>query len=326
MSAKMISMRTYDRIYNYVAAAGAPVMTGGVLTREVVNAAFVLRNVRDRVVIHQQRKMNLSFGIAEWVGLMTGYHGVDLFTPYIKDYAKYSSDGILIDGAYGDRLHRYGSYTETQLDRLIQLLADSPDTRRAVLSIYNGVEDLCSSSRNTPCTLTLQFLIRNGRLNAITTMRSNDVVRGFTYDVFQFTMLQEYVAAVLGIPPGAYYHNAGSLHIYQTDLDRWPSLEREPRWTAIMKPMPRIPQSDLQILLEIMREPQSSAVPSLMRRIQQPYVNMLARTALAFVYRRDDPAYARKWYGGIHDLTIRKVMRLWLDVKPRGAKRGQHRD
>lgn len=65
-----------------------------------------------------------------------------------------------------------------------------------------------------PCTTTLQFLLREGRLHIIATMRSNDAYLGLPHDVFCFTMLQEMVARILGVDLGSYRHFVGSMHLY----------------------------------------------------------------------------------------------------------------
>lgn len=69
------------------------------------------------------------------------------------------------------------------------------------------------------CTLSLHWFIRENKLHLIVSMRSNDVILGFTNDVFQFTMLQEAMMLELRktypeLGLGNYYHNAGSMHIY----------------------------------------------------------------------------------------------------------------
>ena len=69
------------------------------------------------------------------------------------------------------------------------------------------------------CTLTMHWFIREDKLHLIVNMRSNDVILGFTNDVFQFTMLQEAMCVQLrdvypDLQLGHYFHNAGSMHIY----------------------------------------------------------------------------------------------------------------
>jgi thymidylate synthase len=50
---------------------------------------------------------------------------------------------------------------------------------------------------DVPCTLTLQFLIRQGRLDMIVNMRSNDLLWGFSYDITQFAFVQRLLAMCL---------------------------------------------------------------------------------------------------------------------------------
>src|SRR5206468_2212365 len=77
------------------------------------------------------------------------------------------------------------------------------------------VDHLSVSCRDAACATSLQFLLRDGVLDAVLTMRSNDAVWGMPYDIFLFTFLQELMALELGVGLGAYHHFASSLHIYE---------------------------------------------------------------------------------------------------------------
>lgn len=63
-------------------------------------------------------------------------------------------------------------------------------------------------------------MIRNNRLNLIVNMRSNDIFKGLTFDVFQFTLLQELMAAELGVELGTYTHIDNNLHVYENDIPK----------------------------------------------------------------------------------------------------------
>jgi hypothetical protein len=82
-----------------------------------------------------------------------------------------------------------------------------------------------AGSKDVPCTISIQLLIRDRKLHMIVNMRSNDVVWGLPYDVFSFTCLQEaflYMLQERGVPVddlGSYHHHAGSLHIYDTHFE-----------------------------------------------------------------------------------------------------------
>lgn len=313
----IVSMRNYHTFYNNVVKHGEVVPVDGVDTIEIVDAHVILRNVRDRIVTNRNRKMNIGFAIAEWVGMMTGYGGLDLFTPYVHDYAKYSSDGVNVDDAYGVRLAKVGEKVkQSQIDRVIAELKRSSTSRRAVMSIYDGADDLLSGSKNTPCTLTLQFLIRNERLLMITNMRSNDVIKGFTYDVFMFTMLQEYIARQLGVEPGSYFHNAASLHVYLPDAMRYGIMPSDIRWALMMKPMPLIEPKELFLLRDILVEPVGSKVTA-NTALLSPYMKNLAFAAMSMAYRRTDMEAAKRAYNRVHDSTIRQAIAGWLGIPRR---------
>jgi thymidylate synthase len=109
----------------------------------------------------------------------------------------------------------------------VNLLRQDPDSRRAVVPIY-ARRDVGLDSRDIPCTTTLQFLLRGGKLTMITTMRSNDAILGMPYDVFNFAMIHEWMACRLGVELGDYIHFAGSLHYYGSDEAKLREIVAEP--------------------------------------------------------------------------------------------------
>src|SRR5450759_4353018 len=100
-----------------------------------------------------------------------------------------------------------------QIDNVINLLKKKSESRQAVIQLFDA-SDIVEVHKDIPCTCTLQFLIRQRRLNMITNMRSNDAFLGLPHDIFAFTMLQEIIARTLGVEMGTYKHAVGSLHLY----------------------------------------------------------------------------------------------------------------
>jgi thymidylate synthase len=100
----------------------------------------------------------------------------------------------------------------------VQQLRRRPDSRQAVVQILRS-DDLVSGQKDVPCTVAIQFVVRDGAVSAVTFMRSNDALWGLSHDIFAFTMLQELVACDLGLDVGPYVHHVGSLHLYDTGLD-----------------------------------------------------------------------------------------------------------
>lgn len=193
--------------------------------RELVNASFTLGNPRNRLIESKARNVNYGFAVGEFCWYVRGDSDLETMLYYNKRMSQFSDDGSTINSAYGARmfLPRWG--TLGQIDNVINELKHDPDSRRAVMHI-NEPNDLLRAtvlgSKDVPCTLSVQFLIRDRRLHMIVNMRSNDVIWGLPYDVFSFTCLQELIALQLKCEGaqvddvGEYHHNAGSLHLYDT--------------------------------------------------------------------------------------------------------------
>lgn len=156
-----------------------------------------------------------------------------------KHYEKESDDGRTVYGAYGPRL--FGTRGQDQVANVITLLKERPSSRRAVIQLFDA-RDIAKHHTNIPCTCTLQFLVRNGRLEMFTSMRSNDAFIGLPHDVFAFTMLQEIMARTLSVEPGAYKHAVGSLHLYNDHRAGARHFLKE-GWQSTV-PMPPMPASD----------------------------------------------------------------------------------
>src|SRR6185437_1604974 len=79
-------------------------------------------------------------------------------------------------------------------------------------------------TKDVPCTLTLQFFIRLGRLHTIVTMRSSDAFLGFPYDIYNFSMIGNTLAGELGVEVGTTTMQLGSFHLYERDWEAAKSI------------------------------------------------------------------------------------------------------
>ncbi|MED3844426.1 thymidylate synthase [Geobacillus stearothermophilus] len=182
----------------------------------------------------------MPFAVAEWLWCMKGANDLEMISYYAPSYRKYSDNGITLHGAYGPRIQKY-------LPKIINLLQKDEHSRRAVIPIYT-IHDVAIESKDIPCTSSIQFLIRNGRLNLIVHMRSNDIYLGLPYDVFNFTMLQEYVARKLNVQIGTYTHIVNSLHYYKKNEETIKRIAYSA--PAKAKEMPLMPKDDLDNRLQ----------------------------------------------------------------------------
>jgi len=129
------------------------------------------------------------------------------------------TDGEVFHGAYGPRI-------APQLPHVVERLRKDPDSRQALMTVFNPLYDLGGDPppRDIPCTALIQFFIRKNRLVMHVTMRSNDVWWGTPHDWGQFSQLQMGVANTLDIEPGDYYHHAVSFHLYERDTEKIDTL------------------------------------------------------------------------------------------------------
>jgi thymidylate synthase len=182
-------------------------------TREIIGVQFHVTNGLSNILNVEQRKMNYRFALAEFLWIWFGRGDVASIARYNSIIKDFSDDGIYLEGAYGPKIR-------PQWDAIRQKLQDDPDTRQAVLQIYQD-RFAALKTKDTPCTLSIQFFRRAGgtELRTVVSMRSSDVWLGLPYDFYAFSMLANVMAAELGITVGDVTMNLGSSHLYDRNVD-----------------------------------------------------------------------------------------------------------
>ncbi len=265
-------------------------------TNEVLGAAIRLRKPRARLSRSENRGRPFS-ALAEFIWYLSGSGDLDFIRPYIPGYEKEAVDGV-IPGAYGPRIFSMRNGID-QLDNITKLLEWKPTSKRAVIQFFNA-EDIAldySAARGdgfiypeVPCTVSLQFHLREGLLHLSANMRSNDAYKGLPHDVFCFTMIQEMMARRLRVEPGEYLHYAGSMHIYDTDLDEIRGYISEGHQKMVE--MPAMPLGDPFSLAEalVTAEGRIRAGEALLASVAvpDPYWAELLRLLQAFWASGDD--------------------------------------
>lgn len=184
-------------------------------TRELQNVSFELTNPLKNIAQNRSQEkygVSLSYALGELVWYFTGSNSMNFISKFGKMWEKLSDDGKTNNSAYGYRLQTQFGFD--QIKTVERLLKKDKHSRRAVLNINTPNKNIYET-HDEPCTIALQFLIRNNQLNLTTIMRSNDLWFGTPYDVLFFTSLQRIIANDLKIEMGSYYHFATSMHIYE---------------------------------------------------------------------------------------------------------------
>jgi thymidylate synthase len=211
--------QAFHAVLDDLRAEGLETAPRGSRILELINCNIEIKNPRDRIVKCPERKFSAAYAVGELLWYLSGRNDLATMKYYSKFIEQCSDDGETLNSAYGARIFAGAKNKKigfNQWAHVVKLLTEDRDSRQAIIHLHtpNNVK-----TKDEVCTLSMQFLIREGRLDLIVNMRSNDIFLGFTYDAFSFTMLQEMMANELGVELGKYYHNAGSMHIYQNKFD-----------------------------------------------------------------------------------------------------------
>lgn len=184
----------------------------GPVVGEICDTVFCVADPTKNIVTSEIRRMPMRYAVGELAWYLSGSNRVRDISRFAKKWEEISDDGEHNNSAYGYRI--FSQFGFNQWNYVKKLLTKDPKTRQAVIHIKTPND---SETKDTPCTVYLQFFIRKGKLNLSVHMRSNDIWMGVPYDMFSFCFLQMKMAMELGVEIGEYTHYAGSLHMYERD-------------------------------------------------------------------------------------------------------------
>lgn len=198
--------------------------------KELLNTQIILNRPQLREIITEGRKANIYAQIAETMWVLAGRDDIEWLGRYLPRAKDFSDDGETWRGAYGPRIRNYRGHID-QLYFVVDLLRRDPLSRRAVISIYDPMVDT-KPGKDIPCNDFLQFQSRGGELYLTVTTRSNDAMWGWSgINAFEWSVLQEIVASLLGIDVGPLTFNIGSLHLYSQHWAKASRIALSPKIT-----------------------------------------------------------------------------------------------
>ena len=192
-------------------------------TKALFNVGFYIEKPMDNFILNGERGWNPVYAEAEWQWYLSGDRNTkklgELYGKVPEIWKRMADVDGNVNSNYGWQWKR-----NDQIDYVIDLLRNEPDTRQAAISIYDCKEH-DTFTFDTPCTYAVQFTILDNKLNMSVVMRSNDLWFGFCNDQYQFSKLQYYIWNRLGnfddfneIELGTYFHFAHNLHLYNNKL------------------------------------------------------------------------------------------------------------
>lgn len=219
---------------------------GDVLT---VQEPLILRIDRpiERVLTHPVRNANPFFHALEFVWMIAGRRDAEFVGSLVKRMWDYAEEDGNFHGAYGYRWSEH--FDANQITQIIHDLRKDPQSRRAVLTMWDPNEDLLAGQfRDHPCNTHIYFRIVGEALNMTVCNRSNDVIWGMLgANACHMTMLHEVMAHCIGVQMGRYYVVTNNAHIY-VDLPNVEELLASPStpnpYTNDLVPMPILQGED----------------------------------------------------------------------------------
>ena len=183
------------------------------------------------------RKLNLDYIKTELKWYLKG----DREDLSIRDHAKIWQGCVTEGKLYSN----YGFYLFKNKGLLLaaEQLAKDNDSRRGVVSIFNSDEHIFEGNKDVPCTVSLGFRIRDGKLNMSVHMRSQDAVFGLGNDLPFFNFVWEVMAVYLGVPQGIYHHYVESFHVYERHYEMVKTIVYEDKFEPIVRPRVSLAES-----------------------------------------------------------------------------------
>lgn len=206
-------------------------------TKELHPTTAFITDPRKRVMTCMGRMINFPFALAEVIQLITGQNDAQALAYYSSRIIAQQGDGpkgtphwelgvTRFNAAYGERMRDYAaSATDKnnmlepqrvdQLEHVIQTLVADPESRQASIVLSHPIYDNYTKITNDrACNVYAHAMIRNGRLDWMQIIRSNDAIWGIPYNIMQWSHVQEWVAVSLGVPMGHMFIVQDSFHVY----------------------------------------------------------------------------------------------------------------
>lgn len=192
--------------------------------RERINTTYVLADPTSNMFTNVIRSVPKRYIAGELKWYFSGSKELVDIVDYSKFWSFIANEDKTLNSAYGHLLFKkLNKAGWTQWEWAYNSLVLDKDSRQAIM-YFGGSDYQYEGNKDFVCTSFGQFLIRDNKLHFHVTMRSNDLIKGTTFDIPFFTLLQQNMLLLLKehhpeLELGHYYHNAISLHVYGNDFD-----------------------------------------------------------------------------------------------------------
>lgn len=189
------------------------------------------------------KKLHLKSIIYELLWFLRGDTNVRWLQEHgVRIWNEWADENGELGPVYGHQWRSWPDYnggTIDQIQNVIDLIKNHPDSRRMMVSAWNPAE--VEQMALPPCHCLFQFYVADDRLSLQLYQRSADTFLGVPFNIASYALLLQMMAQVTGLKPGEFVHTTGDTHLYLNHLEQARlQLTRTPRPLPTMKINPDV--------------------------------------------------------------------------------------
>ena len=198
----------------------------GLDIHECLNVGLYIENPTLNLFKYEDKSLTLPTGYVkkEMCLYLLGSDDARDFSKASKFWDNIKTKQGKINSAYGNLIFNKSLEDgRSQFDWAFDSLKNDKDSRQSFMR-YNNTSHQYDGNKDVPCTFIQGFHIRDNKLHTTVEMRSNDLIKGTTYDIPSFILFQRLMLLRLrevysDLEMGSYTHFANSFHLYSTDFE-----------------------------------------------------------------------------------------------------------
>ena len=200
-------------------------------------------NLEDGFPLLTTKKLHLKSIIYELLWFLRGDTNVRWLQEHgVRIWNEWADENGELGPVYGHQWRSWPDYnggTIDQIQNVIDLIKNHPDSRRMMVSAWNPAE--IEQMALPPCHCLFQFYVADDRLSLQLYQRSADTFLGVPFNIASYALLLQMMAQVTGLKPGEFVHTTGDTHLYLNHLEQARlQLTRTPRPLPTMKINPDV--------------------------------------------------------------------------------------
>lgn len=189
-------------------------------------------NLADGFPLLTTKKLHLKSIIYELLWFLRGDTNVHYLQEHgVRIWNEWADENGDLGPVYGHQWRSWPDYnggTIDQIQNVLDLIRNHPDSRRMIVSAWNPAE--VEQMALPPCHCLFQFYVADGKLSLQLYQRSADTFLGVPFNIASYALLLQMMAQVSGLEPGEFIHTTGDTHLYLNHLNQARlQLTRTPR-------------------------------------------------------------------------------------------------